>query len=229
MSAVPALDELRADAERAGLAWRGAFHPLAADAVPPLEGGARAGTLVLLGFVGGGEWPAFAASAEYLDGGPDPLDRWSRRVIGALGARHGAAALFPFDGPPWLPFQRWAVRAEAVHVSPLGVLIHPDWGLWHAYRGALALRARIALPPRDRRGSPCTTCVGRPCERSCPVAAVTPAGYDAAACARHVAAPAGRDCLAEGCRARRACPVGAAHRYPAAQAGFHMRAFLRAR
>ena len=31
-------------------------------------------------------------------------------------------------------------------VSPLGILIHPDWGLWHSYRGALAFRERLDLP-----------------------------------------------------------------------------------
>ena len=38
------------------------------------------------------------------------------------------------------------MRAEAVAPSPLGILIHPDYGLWHAYRGALAFAERLALP-----------------------------------------------------------------------------------
>jgi hypothetical protein len=61
------------------------------------------------------------------------------------------------------------------------------------------------------------------------VAAFTAEGYDVAACAGHIATPAGADCLGEGCRARRACPVGAQHHYPAAQARLHMSAFLAAR
>jgi len=125
MNDVPSIDELRHAVRMSGLAWRGAFHPQPGDAVPPLADGSPAGTLVLLGFVGGGQWPAFAASAEAGDGRPNPLDRWSRRLVDALAARCGAAALYPSDGPPWWPFQRWAMRAEAVHVSPLGILIHP--------------------------------------------------------------------------------------------------------
>jgi hypothetical protein len=228
MNGVPSLDVLRRDVRRSGLAWRGAFHPGPDDALPPAAG-AAVGTLVLLGFVGGGEWPAFAASREHADGLPNPLDRWSRRVIDALGARHAATALYPSDGPPWLPFQRWAMRAEAVYPSPTGILIHPDFGLWHAYRGALAFPVHLDLPAPDRRPSPCSTCSERPCEHTCPVSAISGAGYHHAVCAAHVAAVEGGDCREQGCRARRACPVGAAYRYGAGQAAFHMRAFLRQR
>ena len=226
MTAAPRLDELGRDVRSSGLAWRGAFHPGAEDAVPALADGDPAATLVLLGFVGGGEWPAFTASAEHADGRPHPLDRWSRRVTDVLARRHGACALYPSDGPPWLPFQRWAMRAEAVHRSPLGILIHPDFGLWHAYRSALAFRARLELPEADLRPSPCASCAGRPCESACPVSAISTAGYDRDGCAVHVAATQGLDCLQQGCRARRVCPVGAAYRYGAGQAEFHMRSFL---
>ena len=161
MTRAAGLDALRADAEALGLAFRGAFHPRRADAVPPFPDGRPVATVVLLGFAGSGQWPVFAASPEFADGRPDPLDRWSRRLIGMLAARHDGVALYPSDGPPWLPFQRWATRAEPVHFSPLGILIHPDFGLWHAYRGALALHARIGLPDPDPRASPCRSCSGR--------------------------------------------------------------------
>ena len=102
----------------AGLACRGGFHPTEIEDIA---------TIILVGFTGNREWPAFANAAEAADGAPDPLDRWSRRVVGALAAELGATPLFPFGGPPFLPFQRWAKLAEPVHSSPLGVLIHPDW------------------------------------------------------------------------------------------------------
>lgn len=218
----------------AGLVWRGAFHPTAADGVPPLPDGAPAGTLVLLGFAGRVGWPAFAASPEAADGAPDPLDRWSRRMATRLAEALGGAALFPFGGRPWLPFQRWAQLAEPVFASPLGLLIHPVWGLWHSYRGALALRDRLALPPRPAAAHPCDSCAARPCLTACPVGAFSPAGYDVAnydvtACAAHIASPAGAACMDQGCAARRACPVGAEHRHDEAAARFHMRAFLAAR
>jgi hypothetical protein len=212
-----------------GLVLLGAFHPAGEDGVPPQPDGQPSGTLVLAGNVGGSLWPAFSNAPEARDGAPDPLDRWSARVIGAIAAQLGARAVFPFGGPPYHPFQRWAQRAAPLTPSPIGVLIHPDFGLWQAFRGALAFSPALPLPPPDRRPSPCESCAGRPCLSTCPVGAFTAAGYDVAACAGHIAAPAGADCLAEGCRARRACPVGRPHHYPADQAVFHMSAFLAAR
>jgi hypothetical protein len=223
------LGGVAAAAPWAGLAWRGGFHPLPDDLVPALAGGGAAGTLVLLGFAGRVGWPAFAAAPEAADGAPDPLDRWSRRVISALADAVGGMALFPFGGPPWLPFQRWARRAEPLFPSPLGLLIHPEWGLWHSFRGAVALRERLDLPPLPAAAHPCETCVGRPCLSACPVGAFTASGYDVAACAAHLAAPAGADCMEQGCAARRACPIGAAHAYPPEALRFYMRAFRAAR
>jgi hypothetical protein len=190
------------------------------------EGDFSAETLVLVGFIGSENWPTFAASPEAEDGQPDPLDRWSTRVITEVAEVLGATPLFPFGGPPFLPFQRWAQQAEPVHPSPLGILIHPDWGLWHAYRGALAFAERIALPAPDLRPSPCESCRDKPCLSACPVGAFTPAGFDVPACVSHISKPAGADCITTGCRARLACPVGPQYRHVAEQTEFHQRAFL---
>jgi hypothetical protein len=186
-------------------------------------------TIALVGLDGRRGWAAFSASPEARDGGADPLDRWSRRVVGALARELGARALFPFDGPPHWPFQRWAMRAEPMHASPLGLLIDPVDGLWRGYRGALAFAERLAVPPVRATASPCEICVARPCLSACPVGAFTSAGYDVAACAAHLRRPAGHACMAGGCLARRACPVGAGRAPEPAQAAFHMRAFLAAR
>jgi hypothetical protein len=226
---VTQLERVEAAAAARGLAVRGAFHPAQDDGVPVLPDGAQAGTLVLLGMVGRRHWPAFAASPEVEDGGADPLDRWSRRVIGELAAELAAHPLYPFEGPPWLPFQRWALKAEPVHRSALGVLIHPEWGLWHSYRGALAMAGSWTIPASVDRGSPCDRCLAKPCLSACPVGAFSAERYDVDACAAHLRGPDGGDCLERGCPARRACPVGDAHQYGAAQAAFYMRAFRASR
>ena len=158
----------------------------------------------------------------------------SARSGEALKAGHMAPPKFPSSrivpgGPPWLPFQRWAMKADSVAPSPLGILIHPDYGLWHAYRGAFAFVERLPLPPREQRPSPCDSCIERPCLSACPVGAFTPGRYDVARCRDHVAGPAGRACREEGCLARLACPIGRAHAYPAAEMAFHMAAFLAGR
>lgn len=213
------LDSIRGRIAAAGLAYRGAFHTEAGEAPGK--------TVVLVGFVGAGNWPAFANSPEAADGRPNPLDRWSLRVVSALAGDLGATALFPF-AEPFLPFQRWAQKAEPVHTSPLGILIHPDWGLWHAYRGALAFGERIALQLPDDRPSPCDSCIDRPCLNSCPVGAFTSAGYNVPACVAHISNSLGADCMTTGCLARRACPVGTQYRHSPEQARFHQRAFLAA-
>ncbi len=211
-----------------GLTPRGGFHPIADDGVPALPRGHPTATLVLAGNPGPAMWRVFSQQRQAADE-PNALDGWSRRVLAPLAEALGGHALFPFGGPPHLPFQRWAQRAEPVHPSPIGPLIHPDHGLWHAYRGALAFPDRLELPPQERRPSPCESCADKPCLTTCPVGALTPGGYDVPACAAHIASPAGADCMAQSCRARRACPVGHDQAYGPEQSSFHMDAFLRAR
>ena len=210
--------------ERTGLVPSGAFLVQEGEWAGGL---ADIRTIVLAGMAGREGWRAFAASPEASDGFADPLDRWSRRVIESLARELGGKALFPFGGPPFLPFQEWAQRAEPVHPSPIGILIHPRYGLWRSYRGALGLSERLAIAEPATGASPCETCTGRWCLSACPAEAFSAAGYDVAACAGHLRSAAGADCMGFGCRARRACPVGAEHAYGPEQANFIMRAFLR--
>lgn len=208
-----------------GLLLRGGFHPEAGDGVPPLDSGEPARTVLMLGNAGPGLWQHFSTSREFGTAG-SPLDRWSRRVITAIAAAVGAAPLFPFGGPPHLPFQRWARRAEPVHVSPLRLLIHPVYGLWHAYRGALVFPASHAVPEPRRDASPCDGCAMRPCLSACPVGAFTAESYAVDRCLDHLREPSGAECGEGGCLARRACPIGSDYRYAPAQASFHLDAFI---
>ncbi len=212
--------------ERAGLVTRGALRLEEAERSGAL---AEAAAIILIGFVGREGWGAFAASAEARDGLAHPLDRWSRRVIDGLAHEFDGAALYPFAGPPYWPFQQWALRCDAVHASPLGLLIHEDYGLWHSYRGALALPIDVAPMPARRGAHPCERCAARPCLSACPVGAFALAGYDVDACVAHLKSADGEACMSGGCLARRACPVGVQHAHGAEQAQFTMRAFLRAR
>jgi ferredoxin-like protein FixX len=200
-----------------GLILRGGFHPLPHEAA--LEGCAA---VVLVGNAGGAMWDAFALR---IDGERNPLDRWTGSVIDPIADDFGARAVYPF-GPGTPPFQRWALRADDVHPSPLGILIHPQFGLWHAYRAALLFHEHVDLPARSSAASPCDSCAGRPCLSACPVHAFSGSNYELAACADHISTPAS-DCLSIGCHARNACPVGVDWRYPEAQTRFHMAAFHR--
>lgn len=180
------------------------------------------GTLVLLGPREPGFWEMFTHTPEYGDGAPDPLDRWSSRVIGGLAETMTATAFFPFGGPPYQPFIQWAQASGRAHVSPVGLLVHDTAGLMVSYRGALGFAERIDAPVPPP--SPCTTCADTPCLGACPVDALTPEGYDVPACKADLDR-AGNDCMAKGCRVRRRCPVSRAYGRAQAQSAFHMRAF----
>jgi hypothetical protein len=208
-------DALSAALAPHGLILRGGFHPEASEA-----GLEDAATVLLVGNAGPAMWSAFEP---YLDGLPDPLNRWTHKVLEPIAAEFAARVLYPFGEPAW-PFQRWAQRAEPLHPSPLGLLIHPDYGLWHAWRGALLFRDRLPLAPIAQRPSPCETCAEKPCLVSCPVGAFSPAGYHVPVCAGHLSQPASL-CPTRGCRARDACPIGRELRYPDGQIRFHMAAF----
>lgn len=214
------LDEIAADVRETGLAVVGALHPAPEDGAPP-----GTGTLVLLGPADGAMWTAFRAAPEAADGRPDPLDRWSRRVIEGLAAGLGAVPLYPFGGPPWHPFQRWAAKGEGAVVSPVAMQASPTRGLWASYRGALGLSARLPLP-EARLPNPCLGCPA-PCLTACPVAALAGGAYDVPRCTAHVASAAGAACRS-GCLVRTACPAGAAVALPMDQRAFHMAAFMAA-
>jgi len=188
------------------------------DFCPP---GARA--LVLIGTEGGASWwDRVTASAEWRDGAPDPVDRWSKRVLGQIAAQMGGAAIYPSDGPPWPPFQRWALETGRMWQSPVGLLVHPDAGLWVAFRAALALPFTVTWPPAAR---PCDACAGTPCLTACPVGALAGAGYDLPRCHAFLDTPSGAGCLSAGCAVRGACPVSQSHARLPAQSAYHMSRF----
>ncbi len=183
--------------------------------------------LALLGLSREG-WRAFTQSPEFGDGGDDPLDRWSVRVITALGAKLGAEALFPFGGPPYQPFLRWAAASGRMWPSALGMSIHDEHGVWMSFRGALAFAAMDEVV-EVHTTRPCDDCVSTPCLKACPVDAFSGESYDVDACVAHVASREGAACRERGCLARRACWVGQDWVPEPGRAAFHMGAFLRAR
>lgn len=210
-----------------GLFYRGGFHPGPDDGVPRLADGGRAGTVVLIGNAGSAMWRAFTAAVPDRMS-PNPLDNWLNPILESVADRLGATLVLPNRGPDFPPIQDWAMRAEPVYRSPIGIMIHPDYGLWHVYRAALLLKDRIALPPRPDAANPCDSCANRPCLKVCPADAFKPDRFDAQACVGHVDSAAGTNCQERGCLARRTCPVGRDHAYPKEAGAFHMAAVVRA-
>ncbi len=201
------------------LAGKDSLTVVGSCATRPDEG-LGVGTLCLLGPAEPGFWAHFTESDEHRDGRPDPMDRWSRRVIETLADKVGGSALFPF-GDPARPFIDWALRTGA-HASPVTLLVHQAAGLWLSYRGAIFLPG---IPPFEANAtSPCPTCL-QPCRTACPVGALTADGYDVARCHDYLDTEPGTDCMTRGCAVRRACPAGAGYPRSEAQSAFHMKAF----
>ncbi|QCP86829.1 ferredoxin [Cereibacter sphaeroides] len=181
-------------------------------------------SLLLLGPREPGFWPHLTAQPEWQDGRPDPVDRWSERVITRLAQEIGALPVFPFGGPPWWPFYGWALRTGRAFASPVRLIVHDEAGLFFSCRGALALRDRLE-PPQGV--SPCSDCANRPCLTACPAGALGAGGYDVPACHAFLERPEGTPCLDRGCAVRRACPRSQGHARMEIQSAYHMRQFHR--
>jgi len=204
-------------AQVAGLEIYGGFHPGAAE-----EGSLSSGTLILLG-TAGAFWGVFRHSPEHGDSAPDPIDRWSTRVISNLAADLGAKPHYPFTGPPYAPFIRWALMSGRAFTSPSQMLVHDAVGMMVSYRGALHFAQEFNIPSPPLAQSPCLSCSAKPCLTSCPVNAMVDGGpYGLALCHNHLDTATGGECLSRGCLARRACPLSAGASRCFDQSAHHM-------
>ena len=219
------IEEITAALGANGLILRGGFVFSDGEDAPYSASGAPPKSVLLVGQAGATPWPYFLRWREQQPSTiANPLDSWSRQVIGDVAEAFGARSVSPSD-KPYLPFQQWAVRAEGLKPSPLGILMHPQYGLWHAYRGALLFEDEIALPEQGEAIHLCDACVAKPCLKSCPVDAYATEGFAYRACLAHVLGGNGEPCRSGGCLDRNACPYGTEYRYPSDIQAFHMAAF----
>ncbi|MCO5065544.1 MAG: hypothetical protein M9924_14180 [Rhizobiaceae bacterium] len=207
-----------------GLSLRGGFNLEPGEECPPGPSGRPARAVLLVGNVGAAFWSHFVRWREQqAQAVANPLDSWSRMVIGAAAREAGARAVLPNDRP-FAPFQQWAMRAEHLRPSPLGILMHPEFGLWHAYRGALLFDEPLEIETASQHPHPCDGCAEKPCLTACPVSAHGLHGFAYRQCLDHVRGD-GHRCREEGCLDRNACPAGTDFRYPATTQRFFMEAF----
>lgn len=204
-----------------GFILRGGFHLEDSD-LDCL--GVKTGTLIMIGNAGTAFWRHFD---DEKSKGTNPMDDWSRETLTGFANIFGASPLFPFDGPPYYPFQQWAQRCEPVYPSPVGPLIHPKFGLWHAYRSAFLFDQEFEVPSTEATQSPCETCSEKPCLKGCPAGVFNKGAYDVPTCIGFLKTNAGQDCIALGCAARRACPIGQKFTYTPEHARFHMEKFVK--
>ena len=168
-----------------GLEVLGTFQPDRDEILFP-DRPSQPQSLAIVGNVGSALWPVFEAARQI-----DPiltLDRWTEDVIGEIAEDFTIEAVYPFQGPPFHPFIRWAERTGMLFRSPIGLTIHPTYGLWLAFRAALLIDHPPDQKPVPAR-HPCDECADRPCLTACPVDAFSDDGYDFKACLDHVATP----------------------------------------
>jgi hypothetical protein len=206
-------------AAKHGLTIYGGLHGDTSDGLPEDHQ-----TLLMLG-PSPEFWPHFKTTPEYQDGAPDPIDRWSTRIINQLASALNATAFLPFGGPPYAPFLTWALKTNRAWSSPVGMLVHDTTGLMVSYRGALTFRDRLDLPATSEK--PCDACAA-PCVTACPVNALSADhGYNTDACHAHLRTPEGETCRINGCIARRSCPVSTGANRTSEQSAHHMSYFHR--
>ena len=210
----------------AGFLCLGGFEPDTVTNVPGLPGGLRTRTLLLIGSTGPSLWPVFTESVEYSDGKAHALDRYTKRALTKVAAALNFKALFPFEGPPYHPFQQWARQCGGFSQSPMGVMAHHDYGPWSGFRAVFLSADLYPEFCQASTAGPCDTCQDKPCLSACPAGALSlEGGYDVPVCRTHLEAMEHADCLS-GCLARRVCPFGTEHQQDAETARFHMRSFL---
>jgi hypothetical protein len=180
-------------------------------------------TAYLIGPAEPGFWLHLKASPEWQSGAPDPIDRWSARVLTGIAGDIGAIALFPFGGAPWHPFYQWATSSHQTWESPVRLLVGSHAGLFVSFRGALGFSLHLPLPTSSQR--PCDNCKTQPCTTACPAGALNETGYNLARCHAFLDTKAGADCMNFGCAVRRACPVSQSYARLSEQSAYHMRQF----
>jgi epoxyqueuosine reductase len=120
-----------------------------------------------------------------------------------------------------VPLQQLGTLAGWSYPSPLGQGIHPEFGVWFAYRAAFLTTVDLSLRVEPKRPSPCASCMEKPCITTCPVGAVQPALFDVDGCARYRLRD--QSPCTDRCLARLACPFFPEHRYTLAQIQYHYR------
>jgi len=234
------LETVRAAAAPWGLNLAAATSVARYDAQAPATMRAAAAdrdaqSIIVVANGGGDFWRAFTAHAAANPGWREranPLDDFTRAAVEdaiapsvrAQGVR--CTPLYPFmAGAPTLNFMELGKLAGLAGPSIVGVVVHPVYGPWIAFRAALLVDVAIDAPGAALGFDPCPGCTARSCVAACPAQAVSSgAGWDIPKCLTH-RVEREVDC-APRCHARVACVIGPQHRYPDDELAYHQRRAL---
>ena len=91
--------------------------------------------MVVIGNVGGAMWPLFRAAEPAAD---DPLDTWTRAMLGPIAASRGASMVRPSqEAIKAMP--SWGHRAAGKKPEAVGLGIPPEDGVWAPHRRGVSL------------------------------------------------------------------------------------------
>ncbi len=191
---------------------------------------ARARSIVVIANGGGALWSALKSHAgknpEWWNR-EHPLDDFTRQVIEneiAPVVRDGGTRctiVFPFmSGRATLNFVELGKAAGVAGPSLLGVVVHPRFGPWIAFRAALLVDQVVDEPGEACGFDPCPACTAKSCIAACPANAIeSPKGWDIPRCLTY-RIESEQDCATR-CHARVACVLGPEHRYPDDELAHH--------
>jgi hypothetical protein len=236
------LENVRAAAALSGLNLVAATRAERYDAVVNPEYQAKAiapgaRSIIVIGNGGGAFWKAFKLYAAAHPGWRErdnPLDDFTRVVVerdiepALAKSSLTHKIIYPFmSNGPTLNFMEAGKAAGLSGPSILGVVVHPIYGPWIAFRAAILLNELIDAPGEGYQFDPCPTCIPRSCISACPADAVSVAkGWDIPKCLTH-RVEVETDC-APRCHARAGCVLGPEHRYPDDELAYHQMRALRA-
>jgi epoxyqueuosine reductase len=193
-------------------------------------------SIVIIGNGGGDFWRCFKAHTADRPGWlarDNPLDDFTREIIETEVMRPVASTgtrcipVYPFaKDSGQLNFMQLATMAGVAGPSIIGVVVHPVFGPWIAFRAALLIDAEIDHPGDALAFDPCPSCSARSCIAACPAGAVSfPSGWDIPRCLTH-RVEAEPDC-SNRCHARVACVLAPEHRYPDDELAYHQMRAMR--
>lgn len=162
------------------------------------------------------------AVTRYPEPESDPVDRHARQTTEEITQRQlglkSCRRLYPGDIP--LPLQRLGNWVGWHHPSPLGITIHPRYGLWTAFRSLYGLSEALPTTVFPETSNPCADCQEKYCVTGCPAGAVRDGQpFALKVCGAYRSRPDSP--CAVSCPARLSCPVGESYRYAEPQMRFH--------
>jgi epoxyqueuosine reductase len=194
----------------------------------------NAKSVILVGFTGRGFWETLQRFLKENPGFRDTREDWIDDYT--LLQFMSTAEIFEYEKVNYtmsFPFGSAGLALDFSKLSELGgvgvkslmgILIHPEYGLWISLRGAIVTDLEFAYYDEPLSSfNPCPEC-SKPCISACPANTVSENGWDYNACMKFRLSD---DTCRDNCTSRRACPYGKEHQYSEEQLAHHHKFVLK--